>query len=457
MTMEKSGLSATSFYSFFLRLRSYGSKTAFLTASGGIGYGQFAKDICRASQVMTSIGQKIVLAVSDKYNFAVAFFAVLLSGNTACLFPSGEVPEGFDPHAVCDSRLTDGILKKALTSAAAELNYRPSAEIAVIICSSGTTMRPKAIALSEENIMSDLLAGAEEFEYNQEDVLLNILPYTHIFGLICDLCAPLYCGSTLSFSYDLGDFLSLLPKVRPTTLHLAPGIAGLLLKRLERTESRAAVVGNRLRRIMSGGAGTSAELCLAMKPYQIEVFGSYGLTECSCGVCVCSHKNNRIGSVGRPLSCNCVHIGKDGNIRVTGKNVMLGYISGKGELERLEEQSFETGDLGFLDEDGFLFITGRADDLILFSDGKKLMPQRAEQALNELPGVAESMVHSSQDDRIEAVVYLEDPAQIEQVKECAYKLDFDGHRLDTVFFSEEPLKKTGSGKLNRSMYDKRKT
>lgn len=457
MTMEKDSLSATSFYSFFLRLQSYGNKTAFLTASGGVGYGRFAEDICRASQLLTSDGQKIVLALSDKYHFAVAFFAVLLSGNTACLFPSGEVPEDFDPHAICDNRLTDGILSEALVSPAAELNYRPSAEIAVIICSSGTTMRPKAIALSEENVMTDLLAGAEEFEYNQEDVLLNILPYTHIFGLICDLCAPLYCGSTLSFSYDLADFLSLLPKVRPTTLHLAPGITGLLLKRLERTENRADVVGDRLRRIMSGGAGTSTELCLAMKPYQIDVFGSYGLTECSCGVCVCSLKNNRIGSVGRPLSCNCVCIGEDGIIRVTGKNVMLGYISGKGELERLEEQSFETGDLGFLDEDGFLFITGRADDLILFSDGKKLMPQRAEQALNELPGVAESLVYSPQVDRIEAVVYMEDSAQFVLVKEYAYRLDFDGHRLDMVFFSDEPLEKTGSGKLNRSKYDKRKT
>lgn len=450
-------LDTHSFYSFYLKMQSYGNKTAFLSDSGSLSYCQFVDDICRVSQVFSERDQRVRFELQDKYNFAVAFFATVLSGNTACLLPFGKGAKEIEVPLACDMCLTDDILIKARDNKVSELNFRHSAEIAVIICSSGTTMSNKAVALSEENILSDLLAGIETFEYGCDDVMVNILPYTHVFGLICDLCVPLYCGCQLSFSYDLGEFLSLLPKRQPTVLHLAPGIVELLLKLLQQAENQVAVVGDRLKRIMSGGSFTTVELCLAMRQYQIEVFGSYGLTECSCGVCVCSRKNNRVGSAGRPLSCNRIEIDNDGKISVIGNNVMLGYIGGEGELQPLIGQKFETGDLGYFDEDGFLFITGRADDLILFSDGKKIMPQKVERILNELPGVVESLVYKTENDRIEAIVIVDKIAQSEKLKEQIYKLDIDGHKINSLIFSKEPLQKTDSGKLKRSFYEKRRT
>lgn len=439
------------FYTIYQQIRAYKEKIAFVLPTRTVSYSQFADDICRVAKCLPDGHRNILLDVRDKYYFSAAYFAAILTGNTALLlssaYPNGTYYQNFKNVF----RLTEDFVADAFAQSGAHLSPKNAAETATILFSSGTTAEPKAVALSEENILWDLKGGIERFGYS-DDRVLSILPFTHVFGLVCDLLAPLWCGCTLAFADGLPEFFQKMPDFCPTTLHLTPGIVSLLRAKLKAVKNRNAVVGNRLRRIMSGAANTSLELCSQLKQYGLNIYGCYGLTECACGVCLCSGTSNRPGSVGKPLLCNRVVIDERGRIIVIGNNVMQGYVDRQGNLYNRTNGVFETGDMGYFDTDGFLYISGRVDDLIVFSDGKKLMPQRAEQMLNGIPGVIESVVYASGRERICAVICVEALERAEEIKSAAGAFVFDGHKIRNMEIISDPLKKTRFGKLDRRYY-----
>lgn len=444
-------MQGATFYTIYQQIRAYGEKTAFVLPMRTVSYTQFAEDICRVAKCLPDGHWNILLDVRDKYHFSAAYFAAILTGNTALLLPSAASDRTYYQNFRDVFRLTDNFVEDAFARSGSKLCPQSAAETATILFSSGTTAEPKAVALSEENILWDLKGGIERFGYS-DDRILSVLPFTHVFGLVCDLLAPLWCGCTLAFAEGLPEFFQKMPDFRPTVLHLTPGIVSLLCAKLNAAGDRNAVVGDRLCRIMSGAANTSTELCSRLKQYGLNLYGCYGLTECTCGVCLCSGKSDRPGSAGKPLLCNRVDIDECGRIFVVGKNVMQGYVDRQGELYGRTNGVFETGDLGYFDADGFLYISGRADDLIVFSDGKKLMPQWAEQMLNGIPGVIESVVYASGRESICAVICVETLAQAEEIKAAVGAFVFDGHKIRSMEIMTDSLKKTRFGKLDRRYY-----
>lgn len=443
-----------SFYDLYQHLGNFGDHTAFVEGERNVSYREFLRDIDSLSQSFACKERYVLLKLSSKYLFAVSFFAVVLSGNIACLQPPDAAYQDFFSGFDLAYSLTDELVVEQLKEKATALWYARPGRLSLVLCTSGTTSEPKAVGLSEENVITDLVAGVSRYGYCPDDSFVSIIPYTHIYGLVCDLCAPLSGGSTLCLASSLPDFLRLLPQVSPTGLHVTPGIVSLLLQRLQASGEQTKVVGTKLKRIMSGGAGTSASVCEQMEPYGISVYGCYGMTECACGISLCSEQWNRKGSAGPILDCNTVCFDEDGRITVSGSNVMQGYIDRQGNLESLQGNGFVTGDIGYLDPDGYLFITGRADDLLVFADGTKLAPLRIEQQLNDLPGVAESLVYQLDAHRMGAILCLHPHAGELEVVAAAQKICCDGRKLSSIQISDAPLIKTPSGKLCRGNYGK---
>lgn len=444
------------FYEFYLRLQSYGEKSAFLEQQQEISYKLLIESINKISQVLKCRNQYVLLNLHSKYYFAAAYFATILSGNTACLQACAPNVDEFYSEFKFAYQLTDAVVASILEGTARPLNYSDNNGIATILFSSGTTAEPKAVALSQRNLISDLLAGIEKYEYPENGRYLSIIPYTHIFGLVCDFLAPMYSGAMVCFVYDMFSFFSMMPLFEPTALHATPGMVEVLLQKLKMARDKESITGRNLKKILSGGAGTPLKLCKEMREFGVNVYGCYGLTECACGVCVSCDNHYKDGSAGVVLNCNIVVLNADGHISVSGRNVMMGYVDRHGHLLPWTDHFFDTGDIGYFDEDNFLFITGRVDDLIVFSDGKKLMPQLVERELNESPYIIESVAFLSNDNLLEVEVFLTDMAFAVEAKRFICSKTFNGHKIASIHISTEPLIRNTLGKICRSVYGKRK-
>ena len=337
------------------------------------------------------------------------------------------------------------------TSKSTEAHFRDNKHISTVLCSSGTTATPKAVALSQNNIISDLVSGMEKYQFAENGVYVNIIPYTHAFGVVCDLLGPLYSASTIYLTYDVISFVVGIATFNPTALNVTPGIVEALIQRIEAVGDKTKVVGNRLKKILSGGAGTPAALCEKMASYDIAVFGCYGLSECAPCVSVNRDNYNKFGSAGLPLNCNTISIEPSGEIIIKGSNVMIGYLDNSGNLVEELHGEYKTGDIGFIDADGFLYVQGRVDDLMVFSDGNKLMPQIIEAELNELNGVKESVVYMI-DNKLSATVVVKDEKDLKNIEDFVRKAVFKGYKIAKVYTTTDPLIRNAMGKLNRRIY-----
>ncbi len=439
------------FFDLYSMMNKYDNDIAFVNKSQRITYKSFCADIRKASHCFEKLGNtsNIYLNLADKYNFCVALFSTLLSGNTAYLQPPSVPKLSCWNNIDFSLEIDDSAIKKIIESDDCDLLYKKNENIAIVLCSSGTTAAPKAVALSESNIISDMLAGMQKYEFKEYGRYVNILPYTHAFGLVCDLLAPIYSKSTIYFSYDMYSFLTALVEHNPTALNITPGICQVILQRLNNCNDKTKIVGTSLEKILSGGAGTPASLVESFRAFNITVCGCYGLSECAPCVCVNRDFYYKDGSAGIPLNCNKVEILESGLIKITGSNVMLGYLDAKGNLIPSNGE-FISGDLGYVDEDGFLYVEGRIDDLIVFSNGTKVMPQTIEAKLNQLEGIVESIVVYT-NDVLTAFIYAQSK-ETNLIEQHIKKLTFAEMKIGKICFLTSPLERNMLGKVDRKKY-----
>lgn len=441
----------SSFYELYLNMELHGDRISFIDGDNTKTYRDLVQDISKLAHYMDFQNRYVLLKTRSKYLFAVTYFAVVLSHNIACLQSSdqdvAEAYKNFDFGYIADDQTISGILKN---SAAVDLIAREDNTGAVtILCSSGTSVTPKAIALSRKNLLSDMVAGMEMYSIEPYGRYVSILPYFHAFGLLVDMIAPLYTGSSIFCAYDMYEFLMVLPKFCPTALNISPGVVRVLATRIKSVKDKAVVVGGALKKILSGGAATSTELCTDMREMGIMVYGCYGLSECSPCVAVNRDTYYKDGSAGLALGCNQVSIEKGTDlIVITGDNVMLGYVNDRGVIEVPANARFVSNDMGYVDEDGFLFVLGRRDDLMIFSDGTKCFPQDIETQLGEMDGVAESMVYM-ENDSISAIIVKKSDANVDALLSAIRERTFEGYRLSSIRITDIPFKKTKLGKLIR--------
>lgn len=303
-------------------------------------------------------------------------------------------------------------------------------DLATIIYTSGTTGVPKGVMLTHRNFISNVIAATDALPIEPSDVALSVLPLSHIFERTCFY---VFCYNGVSVYYaasfdQVGEYLR---EVRPTIMTAVPrlfekvyhrivkkGLAagGWRRKVFERSlqigqryaemkdqgqpvppllEMQQLIanhlvfskwrdgIGGRLRYFVSGGAPLSPALSYSFLAAGIPILQGYGMTE-TCIVSANRPEDNRVGSVGKPFTGIDVAIAEDGEILIKGPGVMRGYYNhADATSDVMEKGWFATGDVGYLDVKGRLFITDRKKDLFKLSNGKYVAPQLIESLLKQ--------------------------------------------------------------------------
>lgn len=273
------------------------------------------------------------------------------------------------------------------------------ADVAKITFTSGTTGSPKGVCLSTAALENVTLALAERI-YAASDAdkklncHLNLLPLSTLLENIAGVYVPLYLGKRIivvpgvqlgltgSSQLSLPTLLQKLHEYQPNSLILLPQI----LQGLVAASLQGFSLPESLHFVAVGGAKTSASLIAQARARSIPVYEGYGLSECASVVSLNSPLENKIGSVGKPLSHVQVRI--ENGVIFTRGNAFSGYLNNQHE----NNEWVYTGDLGYLDSDGFLFITGREKNCLISSFGRNISPEWIEAELTLSPAITQVMV-----------------------------------------------------------------
>ena len=310
---------------------------------------------------------------------------------------------------------------------------KDTSELAVMLFTSGTTGTSKCVMLCERNIWSTVNAACSAVEFYKEDTIVSVLPLHHTYELAVMLSALNY-GMEVGINDSLRNLMKNFNEFKPTGLVLVPLFVNTMYKRiLDKAEKAGSLgklkfgiklsaflrvfgidirkklfrevidgFGGRLEKIVCGGAPLNPDMVKAFDAFGITIAEGYGITECSPLISVNPYFNLKSGSVGPAVNSCTVRIDGDtvgdhgfveGEIQVQGKNVMLGY---KNEAENAKAFTadgwYRTGDVGYMDNDGYIYITGRLKSVIVLENGKNVFPEEIEEYLENVEGIEEVVV-----------------------------------------------------------------
>ncbi len=310
---------------------------------------------------------------------------------------------------------------------------------AVLLYTSGTTGSSKGVMLSQKNITAAVNSAFRMIDVNRDDVLVSVLPIHHTYEMTCTYLTPILMGATICINENLKTVIRSLQEYKPTVMILVPLFVSTFYKKIMETirkkgmeqKVRLAMAasdtarrvgidmrgtlfreiidnfGGRLDRIVCGGAPMNPEMGKFFESIGIRLTQGYGITECAPLIAVSPFHCIRAASVGLPVPGLEVRIGDNeggmienpapgvvGEIIVRGDNVMLGYQDDPEKTaEVLDEDGwFRTGDIGYLDRDGYLYITGRAKNVIVLHNGKNVFPEEIEEYLEQIDLISECAV-----------------------------------------------------------------
>lgn len=293
-----------------------------------------------------------------------------------------------------DERVTFlGKLKEAGRGSKAASGRPEAGDTATIIFTSGTTGKSKGVMLTQENLASNVLSV--DFEAEPGTVILSVLPIHHAFCLVMDWLKGFSLGATVCINDSLMHMVKNMGIFKPEIILMVPLMVETIYKRISsagplipKKMVAAKAFGGNLRIIITGGAHLDPFYIDKFADYGIDIFEGYGMSECSPVISSNTPQTHKAGSIGKPLS-NVEVSFADGEILVRGSSVMKGYYKMPEETAKtLKEGWLHTGDKGYLDEDGFLFINGRIKNLIILSNGENISPEEIENklALGKLVG-----------------------------------------------------------------------
>ena len=273
-------------------------------------------------------------------------------------------------------------------------------DLAELIYTSGTTGRPKGVMLSHRNLTSNTLSVASALQTSEQDIYLALLPLFHITSQQACMLTPLSVGAGISVleKIDRADLMYSLTHHRPTIFIAVPSLYNMLSQLPAPPPSQ-----NPVRLYVSGGAPLSREIYHRFEQaYQKPIYQGYGLTEASPVVSWNLPDQNRPGSSGRALSGVQLKIvddanrelptGQTGEVCVKGKLVMMGYYNlPQSSRETIVKGWLKTGDMGYLDEEDYLFVVDRKKEMLLFR-GMNVYPREIEEVLLQHPAILEAAV-----------------------------------------------------------------
>lgn len=493
-------------------------------------YGDFYADVLHLGTYLLKRGirgRKIAIIGENSYQWLVAYFATVTTGNVAVLIAKdasvNEVATLLfqsDSEIVLTSRACAPIAefckprfykKKIFFSMDdmdewlehgkrfAERGKRlyekvtldPDA-LCTIFFTSGSTGFSKGVMLSQRNITSNICNICQLFKL--EGPSMAVLPFNHAFGLITSVFKVFHYGQPVFICGNLANFMREIPIAKPQTLFLVPLFVETFSKTIWRTaekqgqaktlrrgmaasdalmrlgidrrhklfESVLSKFGGNLEYIICGGAPLDPRFVREFRSLGVEVLNGYGITECSPVIAVNRNQYVRDGSVGQvgpniELRIDCPNEKGQGEIVVKSPSVMMGYYNDPlSTSEVLENGWFHTGDMGYLDKDGFLFVTGRKKNLIILSNGENVSPEEIEQYVERIPEVQEVVVYED-NHAIVAEVFPEESDLPKHEVEKVIQAQIDkmnaglpNHKhVQKVKIRDEEFEKTATRKIKR--------
>ncbi len=270
---------------------------------------------------------------------------------------------------------------------------------ATIIYSSGTTGEPKGVTLSQRNLVSNTRSVVEAFGDQPMDLRLNFLPLSHVFARTADIYTWILRGSQLALAQNRDTIIDDCKRFKPTVLIGVPYFFERVRQKLiesgkgDRPGILRRLFGGEIRGCISGGAALANETYDYYESQEVPLLQGYGLTETSPVVSFSTLDIVKRGTVGKPIEGVDVRIENDGEVAVRGPNLMLGYWKNESATAEVVRNGwFYTGDLGAMDDDGFLRITGRKKEIIVTATGKNIFPSHLEALLCRDPFILQAMV-----------------------------------------------------------------
>ena len=282
----------------------------------------------------------------------------------------------------------DGFLqrgRRTLSAQSQEILDREAAlrpdDLATILYTSGTTGNPKGVMLTQENLVSNAEATLQLSPHKPDDIVLTWLPFSHIYARTVDHYQSLVAGVVLCLSESAESVAEDLSEIRPTHMSSVPRLYEKVLTALaspDKAQTRKKLrefFGEQIQWLSSGGAPLPRPITDAYQEAGLPLYQGYGLTETSPVITFNRPGRNKLGTVGQPIPGVEVRVASDGEVLSRGPHIMKGYWNNPpATAESIVDGWFHTGDLGRIDAEGYLSITGRKKELLVLSNGKKVVP-----------------------------------------------------------------------------------
>lgn len=351
-----------------------------------------------------------------------------------------------------------------------------------MLFTSGTTAMSKAVMLSHKNIVTNLMDIASVLNLDENDTLLSFLPLHHTFECTVGFLYVIYRGASIAYCEGVRHIANNIKEYQITAMISVPALYENMYKRLMKNIEKKGKLqeveklmkltgmlskvgidfrkkifkeihdglGGHLRLLVNGAAALSAEVEKGFNDLGIKTVQGYGLTETSPVISAGTDFEQEIGSVGKVFpSVKLKIVGKDengiGEIYVKGPTVMLGYYQNEEATKEVLDNKgwFNTGDLGYVDKKGFLFLCGRKKSVIVLKNGKNVFPEELETVINRIDGVKESFVYGKpeEDDEIDLKICAKIVYDKEAMKEV-YGIESEKEISDIIWSKIKEINKT---------------
>jgi long-chain acyl-CoA synthetase len=455
-------------------------------------------------------GDRVVIWAVNRPEWALGFLAAAHAGLVGVPLDvrstddfAARVVAQTTPKLVLASRQTDEaarrlgvpvVLVESLPDLARATEPMPAAtvgpdDLVLVMFTSGTTGDPKGVMLTHRNVASNARTLIDVFPFGPDERLLSVVPLSHMFGLTCDLLAPLAAGKTVVYPVSrqpavlvrtFRDFRITMFLIVPQGLRLLSNAVERkvdasgkrrqferlhrLAERLPRFAQRLLFrpvlkqFGGRLRTFAVGASALEPELARRWSHMGIDCLQGYGATEMSPVISFTRPSRNRIGTVGEAIPGVEIRIADDGEVLARGPNRFVGYWQNTEATAAAIDTDgwYHTGDIGELDADGFLTLRGRKKDMIALPDGQKVYPDDIEAVLGRDARLRDAAVVGLEADgagaRVHAVLLLDEPVLAETIVRDA-NASLAGHQQirGWTVWPDEDFPRTASLKVKKRL------